>query len=318
MIFRDGETYADSEYVEKISKDMYRHQFQNIKLAGAYVDNKYHIYVSYYDAYTKCLKYGKFVYRNERDQNRSVEARYATRDTDDGKYVVDGVDNTTDTTNKGQYSDIKIDSSSGIPIPVIAYYYKYQGDNGKLRIARGKSTTPEGANTTNWDYIDVNSPSGAIDFGRFVAMEMDNGGNLHITAQDETNGILYYGFFNKTSSGYTISSDGWQKVDSTCAGKWNDIKLENPAGENSTYSMESCKPVITYMNKAKTDTTSAVKVAYYTDCGFDSITSPSSYAASDEKLSVVVSALDKSRVTNKYAVGFNSNEFAVDFLRGED
>ena len=56
MIFRDGETYADSEYVEKISKDMYRHQFQNIKLAGAYVDDQYHIYVSYYDAYTKCLK----------------------------------------------------------------------------------------------------------------------------------------------------------------------------------------------------------------------------------------------------------------------
>ena len=317
MIFRDGETYADSEYVEKISKDMYRHQFQNIKLAGAYVGNQYHIYVSYYDAYTKCLKYGKFVYRSDRDQNRSVENRYATRDTDDGKYVVDGVDSTTDTTNKGQYSDIKIDSSSGTPIPVIAYYYKYQGDNGKLRIARGKSTTPQGANTTNWDYIDIESPSGAKDFGRFVAMEMDNGGNLHITAQDETKGILYYGFFNKTLSGYTISSDGWQKVDSTCAGKWNDIKLENPAGENSTYSMESCKPVITYMNKAKTDTTSAVKVAYYTDCGFDSITSPSSYAASDEKLSVVVSALDKSEVTNKYAVGFNSNEFAVDFLRGE-
>ena len=106
---------------------MYRHQFQNIKLAGAYVGNQYHIYVSYYDAYTKCLKYGKFVYRSDRDQNRSVENRYATRDTDDGKYVVDGVDSTTDTTNKGQYSDIKIDSSSGTPIPVIAYYYKYQG-----------------------------------------------------------------------------------------------------------------------------------------------------------------------------------------------
>ncbi len=317
MIFRDGELYADSEYVEKISKDMYRHQFQNIKLAGAYVDDQYHIYVSYYDAYTKCLKYGKFVYRSDRDQNRSVENRYATRDTDDGKYVVDGVDSTTDTTNKGQYSDIKIDSSSGIPIPVIAYYYKYKGDNGKLRIARGKSTTPQGANSTYWDYIDIDSPSGAKDFGRFVAIEMDNGGNLHITAQDETKGILYYGFFNKTSSGYTISSDGWQKVDSTCAGKWNDIKLENPAGENSTYSMESCKPVITYMNKAKTDTTSAVKVAYYSENGFESITSPSSYAASDEKLSVVVSALDKSKVTNKYAVGFNSDMFAVDFLRGE-
>ena len=318
MIFRDGETYADSEYVEKISKDMYRHQFQNIKLAGAYVDNQYHIYVSYYDAYTKCLKYGKFVYRSDRDQNRSVEKRYATRDTDDGKYVVDGVDDKADTTNKGLYSDIKIDTSSGEAIPVIAYYYKYSGDNGKLRIARGKSTTPQGANSTYWDYIDIDSPSGAKDFGRFVAMEMDNGGNLHITAQDETKGILYYGFFNKTSSGYTISSDGWQKVDSTCAGKWNDIKLENPAGENSTYSMESCKPVITYMNKAKTDTTSAVKVAYYSENGFESITSPSSYAASDEKLSVVVSALDKSKITNKYAVGFNSDMFAVDFLRGED
>lgn len=318
MIFRDGETYADSEYVEKISKDMYRHQFQNIKLAGSYVGDKYHIYVSYYDAYTKCLKYGKFVYRSDRDQNRSVENRYATRDTDDGKYVVDGVDDKADTTNKGQYSDIKIDTSSGEAIPVIAYYYKYSGDNGKLRIARGKSTTPQGANSTYWDYIDIDSPSGAKDFGRFVAMEMDNGGNLHITAQDETKGILYYGFFNKTSSGYTISSDGWQKVDSTCAGKWNDIKLENPAGENSTYSMESCKPVITYMNKAKTDTTSAVKVAYYSENGFESITSPSSYAASDEKLSVVVSALDKSKVTNKYAVGFNSDMLAVDFLRGEE
>ena len=342
MIFRDGETYADSEYVEKISKDMYRHQFQNIKLAGAYVGSQYHIYVSYYDAYTKCLKYGKFVYNNkdittEKNASGLVVSKHRPADVDYidneelkiryhdkdkvGTYVVDGVDLTEsegDSSNKGQYSDIKIDSSSGTPIPVIAYYYKYQGDNGKLRIARGKSTTPQGANTTNWDYVDVTSPSGASDFGRFVAMEMDNGGNLHITAQDETKGILYYGFFNKTSSGYKISSDGWQKVDSTCAGKWNDIKLENPAGENSTYSMESCKPVITYMNKAKTDTTSAVKVAYYTENGFDSITSPSSYAASDEKLSVVVSALDKSKVTNKLAVGINSSMLVVDFLRGEE
>ena len=322
MLCRDGLTFADTESVELTKTDKYRHQFQNIKISGAYIGTQYHIYVTYFDAYTKCLKYGKFVYKendiskDNADKNTSsnVLERYVTGTTTDSKYVVDGLDSTSSTQNRGQYSDIKIDTSDSSAIPVIAYYYKYSGDNGRLRIARGKSTTPQGANDTNWDYTDITSPSGAVDFGRFVAMEMDNSGNLHITAQDETNGILYYGFFNKTDSGYSLSTEGWQKVDSTCSGKWNDIKLENPDGTT----IASCKPVITYMNKAKTDTTSAVKIAYYTANGFEAMTSPSSYAASDEKLSLVVNALDKTKETNKYAIGFNSSMLAVDFLRGEE
>jgi len=323
QLVRDGETPASSSsYIELTKDDMVRHQFKNIKIAGAYSGNKYHMYVTYYDSYTKCLKYGKFLFKNGWDQNRSVETSY--RADAAGSYVIDGydaADNSSISWDVGEYSAIKIDNSGTEPIPVVAYYDK---QNKKLKIARGSSSAPvskryggtigTGADETPWTYTSVTSPAGSSDFGRYVSMEMDNSGNLHIAAQDVTNGKLYYGMFTKSGNSYEIS-DSWVAVDSTSSvGRWNDIKLENYAGN----SMATCKPVITYQDASRLNTTSALKIAYVDANGsWEAMTSPSVYEAQDAKLSTIVTAVDKTNKTDKYAIGFNSTELAVDFLRGE-
>ncbi|MDO5332135.1 MAG: hypothetical protein Q4E99_05590, partial [Bacillota bacterium] len=143
QIVRDGETAAtDNSYIEKISDDKVRHQFQNIKIAGAYKNSKYYIYVSYYDAYTKCLKYGMMEFKNNWDQNRSSQGQNVYRADDAGSYVIDGYDaanNSNLSWDVGEFSAIKIDNSGNSPIPVVSYYDK---KNGKLMIARGESTAP--------------------------------------------------------------------------------------------------------------------------------------------------------------------------------
>ncbi|MCR4743037.1 MAG: hypothetical protein K5866_09240, partial [Treponema sp.] len=327
QLVRDGETASTSaSYIEKTSADKVRHQFKNIKIAGAYSGNKYHMYVTYYDAHTKCLKYGKVLFKSAWSQNRSDQGEDRFVADNKGSYVIDGydaADNSNITWDVGEYSAIKIDNSGAEPIPVVAYYDK---QNKKLKIARGSSTAPvseryggtigTGADETPWIYTTVTSPSGCSDFGRYVSMEMDNSGNLHIAAQDVTNGILYYGLFTLSGdSTYKLSGGSWTAVDSTSSvGRWNDIKLENYAGT----SMATCKPVITYQNASRLNTTSALKIAYVDANGdWEAMTSPSVYEAQDSKLSTIVTAIDKENVTNRYAIGFNSTVLAVDFLRGE-
>ncbi len=325
QLVRDGETASTSaSYIEKTSADKVRHQFKNIKIAGAYSGSKYHVYVTYYDSYTKCLKYGKFLFKNAWDQNRSVETTY--RADAAGSYVIDGydaADNSNITWDAGEYSAIKIDNSGTEPIPVVAYYDK---QNKQLKIARGGSAAPvskryggtigTGADEMPWHYTTVDNPSGSSDFGRYVSMEMDNSGNLHIAAQDVTNGILYYGLFTLSDdSTYKLSGGSWTAVDSTSSvGRWNDIKLENYAGT----SMATCKPVITYQDASRLNTTAAVKIAFVDESGsWEAMTSPSVFEAQDSKLSTVITAIDKDNITNRFAIGFNSTELAVDFLRGE-
>lgn len=326
QLVRDGETAApSSSSIELTKDDKVRHQFQNIKIAGAYKGEKYHMYVTYYDAYTKCLKYGKFIFKKDWDNNRSIETKYCADNA--GSYVIDGYDadnNSAISWDVGEFSAIKIDNRGTEPIPVVAYYDK---KNKVMKIARGSSSAPVSkryggsigtdADATPWTYTLVARPSGCSDFGRYVAMEMDNSGNLHIAAQDVTNGKLYYGMFtlNEAKMQYVISGS-WQAVDATSSvGRWNDIKLENPAGTT----MATCRPVITYQNASKLNTTSAVKIAYVDDNGnWEAITSPSVFEAQDSKVSGVVTAIDKTGKTNRYAIGINSTEFAVDFMRGEE
>lgn len=327
QLVRDGETASTSaSYIEKTSADKVRHQFKNIKIAGAYSGNQYHMYVTYYDSYTKCLKYGKVLFNNDWNQNRSDQGN--TRYVADaaGSYVIDGydaADNSSISWDVGEYSAIKIDNSGAEPIPVVAYYDK---QNKQLKIARGGSSAPvskryggaigTGADASPWIYTTVTSPSGSSDFGRYVSMEMDNSGNLHIAAQDVTNGILYYGLFTLSGdSTYELSGGSWTAVDSTSSvGRWNDIKLENYAGT----SMATCKPVITYQDASRLNTTAAVKIAFVDESGsWEAMTSPSLFEAQDSKLSTIVTAIDKDNITNRFAIGFNSTELAVDFLRNE-
>lgn len=329
QLVRDGETASRSaSFVEKTSEDKQRHQFQNIKIAGAYNNNMYHIYVSYYDAYTKCLKYGKFIFKKSWNQNRSIETVYRTSSVSGvtGDYVIDGydaADNLNINWDVGQYSAIQIDNSGEEPIPVVVYYDKM---NGKLKIARGVNSAPVSKrvdgkigieeNETSWTYSTLSNPVGSSDFGRYVSMKMDNSGNLHIVAQDETNGRLYYGLLKKSDDNiYSFEkNDGWHLIDATSSvGRWNDIKLENPAGNT----LATCRPVVTYQNTSRLSSKSALKIAIYDGSNWEAITDPAEFEAKDSKVSTLINSLDKSGTSNKYAIGYNSTNLAVDFLRDE-
>ena len=339
VLMRDGQKFTatdDTPYkysVETIKGDKMKNQFQNIKIAGIYGTstdstksaNSFHVYISYYDAATKCLKYGKIELTPNIDkQNKTdlIKQYTVAVDTTLNKFVVDGKDvqrgQQDDTTDVGQWSDIKVINSDNGPLPIIVYYESTGTSRGNLKFAKGTTTAPDGTKTgenKEWDYKTVTNPTGVRDFGRYVSMEMDASGGFHVVCQDAISGVLYYGYFASISESPT---GGWKKVDATSSvGRWTDIKLANP-----TKSGLAAEPVVTYMDGSKLDTTYAVKVAYMTDstnCIWDSETDPAEYAANSQyKMSIVSEALDLEEKTNKLAVGINSSMLAVDFLRGEE
>lgn len=331
VLMRDGQKMKaqdTSKYkysVEYIGGDKMKNQFQNIKIAGAYASSSkgdgtdnFHVYISYYDAYSHCLKYGKIELKPNLDKDNSTDLvaqhTFAADSSVANKFVVDGKDDKDSGGDVGKWSDIKVLlEKDGTPVPVIAYYVSKSSISGILRLAKGTSTAPLLNNDTNWTYKDVNSPSGVRDFGRYVSMEIDSSGGLHIVCQDAIAGVLYYGYF---ADGIAENpTGGWKKIDATSSvGRWTDIKL----ADSSKTGLDA-KPVVTYMDATKLDTTQAVKVAFVEDETWESMTAPSEkQAGSQYKMSLVVDVLDKNNKSNKLAVGFNSDMFAVDFLRGEE
>ena len=329
VLMRDGQKFTafdDTSYkysVEAIKGDKMKYQFQNPKIAGWHDDtnSSCYVYISYYDAATHCLKYGVIEYADTLDGQNSTDLKQkntAAGAPNTNKVVVDGIDAITNTVDVGEWSDIKTIGGK----PVIVYYEKTGVSSGNLKIALGKKAVPEGA--SDWAVSTITSPSKASNFGRYVSIEAGKDGEIHVTAQDVTNGILYYGcykasFTEATKTWVITSVVPWTKADATSSvGRWTDIKLEN-----STKSGLLAKPVITYMDTSKLNTVDAVKVAYIdsvttaTSGQFEAMTDPAQYEASDEKLSIVAGALDKSSITNKIAVGINSSVLAVDFLRDE-
>ena len=315
LLVRDGETFtadsgANKLTIEQTKVDKVRDQFQNPKIAGYYVgstaddvNGRYHMFVSYYDKHTHCLKYGKVEFSNKWPENLTevVDSKNIANDAR-GNYVVDGADETTSTADVGSFSDIKIINEK----PVIVYYDK---GNKKLKVAVADSNTP-----TSWSISSFNKPSGSVDFGRYVSMEVDGEG-VHIVAQSALDGVLYYGYVLNTALSGTTITVNWKKVDATSSvGRWTDIKLED-----ATKSGYAAKPVITYQDAAKLNTISAVKIAYIEDVTngiWEAMTDPAVCEASDMKLSLAVDVSDGA-VTNRYGVGINSTALYVDFLRGE-
>lgn len=317
MLLRDGHVATNNVgVVEKTEDDKVRDQFQNPKIAGVYTtssdttkcDMSYHMYVSYYDKHTHCLKYGKVEWNQTKSSDNNDRISNVTMNNKINT-VIAGEDVVAEGDYAGEFSDIKvINNNTAFPTPIIVYYNKTEKC---LYFAKGTET--KAGESATWTLTKINNPSGNVDFGRYVSMEMDSSNGLHVVAQDANAGVLYYGYFSKVSSKPTI---GWMKIDATSSvGRWTDIKLEDPSKTGL-----NAKPVITYMDSSKLGTTSAVKIAYYDSVSgsFDALTDPTIWEATDQKLSLAVTALDSEQKRNKYAVGINSTMFAVDFLRGED
>ncbi len=239
----------------------------------------------------------------------------------DGATVIAGNETTSNnptyTEIAGEWSDIFVDTtSSAEPRPVIVYYNK---TNKSLEVAYGNNSFPQA--TAEWTKTTSIRPNGvAADFGRYVSAAMDKNGNLHVAAQDADNAKLYYLYLTKSGSSYSVTNS--VAVDaSNGAGRWTDIELTDPEGT----SLKAIKPVISYIDTSYLGTTSGIKVAYLDDevdgsLSFEAITDPAYYTAGDQRTSVMSNVKETKGASKKspVAVGFNSDMYAVDFLRGED
>ena len=239
----------------------------------------------------------------------------------DGATVIAGNETTSNnptyTEIAGEWSDIFVDTTSSAESrPVIVYYNK---TNKSLEVAYGNNSFPQA--TSDWTKTTSIRPNGVtVDFGRYVSAAMDKNGNLHVAAQDADNAKLYYLYLTKSGSSYSVTNS--VAVDaSNGAGRWTDIELTDPEGT----SLKAIKPVISYIDTSYLGTTSGIKVAYLDDevdgsLSFEAITDPAYYTAGDQRTSVMSNVKETKGASKKspVAVGFNSDMYAVDFLRGED
>lgn len=300
--------------------DRKKNQFINPRIAG-YADENgtTYVYVSYYDSFSRCLKYA--AYHEElgvttsikkdtpvptaswTDANGSLKVDIRGNDhLTDSATVVAGKDTTEVLTSfdneVGQWNDIMIYNK----LPVIVYYNKTKGC---IEVATTTKSVPGG--TADWTIQTIENPVEGIDFGRYLSCVMDATGNIHVAAQDVTHNRLYY--LKLASSTYSIVEK--QIVDSVSSvGRWTDIELTTDG-----------TPVISYLDTAKLDTFEAVKVAYKEGNSWEAMTDPAKYEGGDQRTSIVGAAKEGTGATDvisKIAVGFNSIVYAVDFLRGEE
>lgn len=308
-----------------------------------------YVYVSYYDSYAKCLKFAAFRSGREIDSNGKIsniekqewgggntgdkelvaEIRSANGNMTTGATVVAGYDTTENnptsfTEKAGEWSDIVVDVTSGSPIPIIVYYNETKKC---LEVAQGNSKFPKSA---NYGAIEVTKRTGADawnkteiklsgkDFGRYVSCAIDKSGNLHVAAQDATNSTLYYLYLTKNGTSYELTKS--ILLDATSgSGVWTDIELTNPSAQT----LSEILPVISYINSGYVGTTNGMKAAYISsgtgnNVEFDVMTDPAKWSVGNQRTSVMPDVYDSSSVKSPVAVGFNSDMFAVDFLRGED
>ena len=299
--------------------DRKKNQFINPRIAG-YADENgtTYVYVSYYDSFSRCLKYAAYhealgvtsITKDSSvpsaswtDANGSLKVDIRGNDhLTDSATVVAGKDTTEVLTSfdkeVGQWNDIMIYNK----LPVIVYYDK---TNKCIRVATTTKSVP--STTEEWTSSDKITPDTNIDFGRYLSCIMDNDGNIHVAAQDVTHNRLYY--LKLASSTYSIVEK--QIVDSVSSvGRWTDIELTTDG-----------TPVISYLDTAKLDTFEAVKVAYKEGNSWEAMTDPAKYEGCDQRTSIVGDVKEGTLGTDKIsdiAVGFNSIVYAVDFLRGEE
>jgi len=323
---REGKSLKNQEdggHKAQIEKQSMLNQFRNPKIAGGFAKsstgstNSCYMYITYYDYKTHCLKYAHIEYREEEDHNNFEDALkcFTSRNKSEGlsgSVVIAGSDDENGG-DVGTWSDVKVDLSTGTPIPVVTYYNK---TDGKLYIVRATKTIPTKA--ADWGTpIEVARPSDSNDFGRYVSMEMSSNGDLFITAQDADSAKLYYMhyIFTKDGSGNggTYSRDVITCVDAVNgAGRWTDIKLTD-----SSETGYDAGPVIIHQDPTRLNSKNALKTCILVDGKWDSMTVPAKTEPEDTKLSLVLSALDPDGKTDDIAVGYNSNMLCVDFLRGE-
>ncbi len=323
--------------------DEIQDQFQNPRIAVRNNGTYTLTYVSYYDRYSKCLKYGVLAYVGTTLNTAATAytartSLYPTK----GYYVVDGYDSCATTLADpdpivGKYSDIGFANSSGYP--VIAYS---DDTNNVLKIAVANAIRPQNSassafysdgntNPTESDAWTKTTVQNLLDvtLGKYVTMAVDsvetNGYyGLHIATQDSSNGDLYYLYLTMNSEKTAYEIQACIKVDSAnSVGKWTCIKLTD-----SSKSGLLAKPVISYIDGTNQETLKAIKTAFVTEAKsmtegtWEHMTVPCVSAGEDFRTTLAINGTtgvtDGDSKSSRFGIGYKSNYLDVVFLRGEN
>ncbi|WP_144083022.1 beta strand repeat-containing protein [Salinispira pacifica] len=298
----DTPNYADGE-------DETLYQFQNPRIVRDEVNGRN--YVSYYDAYSKTLKYAITDGANE------IVATNGGNETS-GATVVAGVEDTTASpTSSGEdvgvWSSIAVDSIGGSDAtdvrPVIIFYNTTQRT---LQIARGN--TPEPANSSEWTVTDVFPAADTNDdtAGYYVDMKLDASGNIHAVAHRVSTGDLLYLYAPNIDGTGSYTFQTSEIIDSEGAvGSWADMDL---AGDT---------PYVSYLTGNGIGTFSGLKMAYY-----DSTLGAWEYGVvatnsivNSQRTSIVARPTSGAWVTStagKVAIGYGSGNYDLVILEDEE
>jgi hypothetical protein len=283
------------------------YQFQNPRITLNGTTN----YVSYYDAYSKTLKYAV---TNGTTATFTAENGHRT----DSATVVDGIEDTTAPPTStgddvGLWSDIIVDKIGGTDTttvrPVIIYN---DTTNSTLKIARGNNSQPNG--TAEWTINSVfRSDDPNKDYaGNQVSLAIDSNGDLHaVCYKIDTGDLLYLHAPNIDGTG-TYTFDYSVVVDSVGAvGSWPEIF------------MVGTTPYISYLNNGMIGSFYGLKYAYYdtAKADWEYGIAASNTVVLDKRTSLAAKATGVAAwggTKGKIAIAYGSGTFDVIFLEDEE
>ena len=274
--------------IDPLESDQLVWQFLNPRIAVRGSGNDTDIYISYYDDYSKALKFAHYF----DDGNDLYNYTFSASDTGNndrsdyvGEYneapvdvnIIAGTVSASDSDDQGYWSDIAVDKNG---YPVIVYY-----DTGTstLKLMRAVSADPipddtgsdgiPDAYTNDWTSQTIDTTGSYI--GSYCAIAIDpTSGDVHIAAYQTSSGNLVYYYAPGTDSGnYTFTKTVID--DEGNRGVWLDISLLD--GE----------PVISYLDYSRIGTLNGLMVARLnSDSEWEYSRVPASNPVGNSRLSV--------------------------------
>ena len=284
----DGELYdydardANSrvEEVERFAQDQRLWQFRNHRMTVANETGEgNHIYMTYYDDFSKALKFAHFLDDGTDIHNVTFEAKNGTA-TDDPFYImhnhytytdtganddtdyansfnaidpaegdlniIAGTQSSADSNDKGYWSDITTDTNGN---PVVVYLDTW---NSTLNLAVTGSRTPLNHSESGGDWVTVSDISNLSTVGYYPSVKVDSTGRIHIIAYRVLSGDILY--FSAASIADAVA-DNFDVRDHI-------IDSSGNVGAHADLDLWDDVPVITYMNGAYSGTYAGLKYAY--------------------------------------------------------
>ncbi len=320
------------EEVERFFEDQRLWQFLNPRITAAGADGATDIHISYYDNYSKALKYAHFRDQGGNIYNITFETVLngtADSGTDNKEYLRDNMGNSDqnilagdawapgdagdDGSDAGLYSDIAVDLAGR---PVIVYY---DTTNATLRLTRANTNNPI-SHVSGTDWVDQPILADFSYVGKYPSVRIDPDGRIHVTAYKISTGDLMYYSAPDPGAGIAYAFDTFQSVDlDGNMGAYADMDLfHDPVDGTYGNGNDVYRPVIGYLNASNVGTFQGLKYAFRRDDGFwEHGTVPLLNTIEDERISAIGKPINLGGSNYSMAIGFHSSSYRYVWLRPE-